>query len=120
MRPIASEVPEFVRNTSAEADYVSPAAGDDCPICLGAGWLRIDVPVGHPSFGRLIKCSCQKEIEARQAVRSMRQISQLMPTDRRTLGTFDTETSEQKQALIAATAYARDPNGWIVFAGRVG
>lgn len=28
----------------------------DCPHCDGAGFIRYDVPVGHPQFGKLIPC----------------------------------------------------------------
>jgi len=30
-----------------------------CPICKGAGYVREDVPVGHPHFGRAIICDCR-------------------------------------------------------------
>lgn len=31
-----------------------------CPVCNGAGWLRQDVPAGHPNFGTkgLVRCRC--------------------------------------------------------------
>jgi len=32
-----------------------------CPICGGAGFLRRDVPVNHPDFGRAVPCSCKKQ-----------------------------------------------------------
>ena len=38
-----------------------------CPICNDAGYLRANVPVGHPSFGRLFPCECkQREIDERR------------------------------------------------------
>src|SRR6188768_3604344 len=115
MRPIASDIPEFVRTASAEPEYISSADGEVCPICQGAGWLRIDVPIGHPSFGRLIKCSCQKDIEARQAARALRQNSRLAENDRRTFAAFEADQPEQKRALEMARAFARNPEGWLVF-----
>lgn len=27
-----------------------------CPDCHGMGWMRYDVPYGHPKFGQLVKC----------------------------------------------------------------
>jgi len=30
----------------------------DCRVCLGLGFVRLDVPVGHPDFGRLFLCDC--------------------------------------------------------------
>ena len=29
-----------------------------CQLCNGLGWLRQDLPVGHPEFGKLVKCDC--------------------------------------------------------------
>lgn len=28
----------------------------DCPICGGDGFFRLDLPVGHPLFGKLLEC----------------------------------------------------------------
>src|SRR4051812_17866177 len=35
--------------------------GEDtvCPVCKGAGYLRRNVAVSHPLFGRAIKCQCR-------------------------------------------------------------
>ena len=32
----------------------------DCPICQGIGFLRHDLPVGHPDFGKLSICTCRQ------------------------------------------------------------
>ncbi len=32
-----------------------------CPICGGAGFLRRDVPIDHPDFGRAIPCQCNTQ-----------------------------------------------------------
>ena len=33
-----------------------------CSVCKGAGALRLDLPVGHPCFGRLARCwACDGE-----------------------------------------------------------
>ena len=29
-----------------------------CGVCRGSGWLRADVPYGHPQFGRAVPCAC--------------------------------------------------------------
>src|SRR5581483_5278166 len=31
-----------------------------CPICQGAGWVRVEVPVGDPMFGKAVMCDCRK------------------------------------------------------------
>ena len=30
----------------------------DCTVCKGLGYLRQDLPVGHPLFGKLWLCDC--------------------------------------------------------------
>jgi DNA replication protein DnaC len=38
-----------------------------CPHCKGAGYLRYDVPVDDPRFGRLVVCECTRaELEAKR------------------------------------------------------
>src|SRR4030042_4440803 len=38
----------------------SDLAGDiNCPHCHGLGYLRRDLPLGHPVFGKLYICSCR-------------------------------------------------------------
>jgi len=41
----------FIRQSAT-----APAA---CPVCDGLEWLRRDLALGHPEFGRLVPCSCQ-------------------------------------------------------------
>ena len=51
-----ADVPEWVQQLDAE----SPVA-DACPTCGGHGWVRRDLPVGHPDFGRAFPCLCQMQ-----------------------------------------------------------
>lgn len=42
-----------------------------CEICKGAGWLRINVPFGHPQFGKPVQCECRRqEIQLRSVSRT--------------------------------------------------
>src|SRR5947209_8656968 len=41
-----------------------PPASGVCPTCKGAGWLRQDVPCGHPQFGKIVKCRCRQQEQA--------------------------------------------------------
>jgi hypothetical protein len=33
-----------------------------CEECEGTGYVRIDVPVGHPALGKIFLCSCVAEM----------------------------------------------------------
>ncbi|HQY29849.1 MAG TPA: ATP-binding protein [Thermomicrobiales bacterium] len=120
MRPAAENIPPFIRDQSATFEAEIQRAEPVCPICNGAGWLRVDVPLGHPSFGRLMKCSCQKEIETRQAMRNLRDLSQLAGLEDKTLDQFETNRPDQSRALELARSYAEDPVGWLVLSGPCG
>lgn len=37
-----------------------------CPLCKGAGYLRQDVPYGHPEFGKPKMCQCKIRIRANE------------------------------------------------------
>ncbi|SRR5579875_280183 len=38
-----------------------PSGEVRCPVCRDQGWLRRDVPPGHPLFGKIVRCACQQE-----------------------------------------------------------
>jgi DNA replication protein DnaC len=45
-----------------------------CPVCKDAGWVRMEVPVGHPNFGRLFPCQCkisEQDARGREHVRRL-------------------------------------------------
>src|SRR6476661_624302 len=48
--------------------YTDGVGDPDCPFCHGLGYLREEVPPGHPNFGRLQPCVCQIDnMSAKQA-----------------------------------------------------
>src|ERR671922_2571256 len=71
--------------TDAPETWEPEAPAADCPICKGHGFVRKNVPVGHPEFGRAIPCTCrQAEVRDR-----LRRRSNLGPLASRTFETFD-------------------------------
>ena len=44
-----------------QADSEEPPEEPACPICKGAGFLRLDVAPGHPDFGKLVPCRCRSQ-----------------------------------------------------------
>jgi len=100
----------------------------ECPICHGTGYVREDVPVGHPHFGKVFLCSCrQSEREARRMA-SLRALSNLEAMARYTFETFRPEgiaLNEEKRRNLSnayemARRYAEDPQGWLVLLGGYG
>ena len=46
-------------NSSSGINVTKPLGDPDCPHCGGAGYVRFDVPMGDPKFGRLESCVCR-------------------------------------------------------------
>lgn len=96
-----------------------------CPVCHDAGFLRLDVPVGDPNFGRLVPCECRVREQERRRHEDLLRIGNLGPFEDQTFESFDPGINRDvHDAFAYAMAYARDPKGsgtpWIFFHGRCG
>jgi len=95
-------------------------------LCGGLGYVRADLPVGHPQFGQLFRCpNYRTDPERRER---LRKLGNLEAYKEKTFAAFDTNiptaTPNQRQSLQDALDYARDYvdqlNGWILFEGSYG
>jgi DNA replication protein DnaC len=110
-----------------EAAASSPA-GTVCRICGGTGFLREDVPVSHPRFGKVIPCSCQERLIEARRMADLKAVSNLDALSRYTFDSFIPEgvalTEERRhnlrRAYAAARAFAEEPHGWLVLLGGYG
>jgi len=99
-----------------------------CPICKGLGYLRADVPVGHPDFGKLVPCACRLAELAQRRVAALRTLSDLEILSRMTFETFSPEghglpPDKQKNlrwAYDEAKTFSENPEGWLVLKGGFG
>lgn len=103
-------------------------APSDCPVCGGTGWLTYDVPVDHPHFGKMFRCTCQvPELEARQLER-LRRLSNMQHLERMTFDSFlpeghglnERQRTSLRLAFERASAFARKPQGWLLLRGGYG
>ena len=92
------------------------------------GWLRHDVPFGHPDFGKLVPCQCTaKEFEQERLTR-LERYSNLGPLTRLTFDNLlqrgrssDPQNQERfYRCYQTARAYADSPKGWLVLSGPSG
>ena len=103
--------------------YQEPEA--DCAVCGDVRWLRVEVPVGHPSFGKAVPCSCQRRGDDPSRVARLQRYSNMGPLTRSTFQVTRPEGKSAKaedqelfrQGYEIATAYAEDPRGWLVLTG---
>lgn len=106
----------------------APVGDPNCPLCHGIGYIRLDVPVGHPDFGRLFPCTCRLDEIQTKRMASMRSVSNLESLGRYTFDSFSPEghglSPERRRNLSlayqSAKAYARNPEGWLLLIGGYG
>jgi DNA replication protein DnaC len=108
----------------------STSLGDpNCPHCGGVGYLRADVPVGHPSFGRLEVCVCRQRDVSEQVREHLYSLSHLDELKGLTFQTFrprgqigigEKQASSLEMAFNQANHYARHMNGWLLLQGPYG
>jgi len=117
-----------VHPTDANRSPESKKDQAGCPVCRGLGYLRADVPLDHPDFGKLVPCPCRLTERAQKRVESLRALSDLDIMSEMTFETFIPEghgLSPDKQtnlrwAYEEAHGFAQNPNGWLILKGGYG
>jgi DNA replication protein DnaC len=94
-----------------------PAVKMPCPKCKGAGYLRADVPFGHPNFGKPIACECKEAEKKEKRRQQLRQMSNMDAFHTQNFGTFISRTPGVQEAYDTALAYADNPYGWLLLVG---
>jgi DNA replication protein DnaC len=99
-----------------------PSSGEEieCPACRGAGFVRMDAPVGHRNFGRLIPCECKIQEREERRRREFLELSSLAPFEDWTFETFDPDIQGVRNAFEVCVEYAQNPTGWLYLVGGYG
>lgn len=80
----------------------------------------MDVPLGHPNFGRLFPCECKlREMDERDSA-ELQRLSNLEGLSSQTFESFDRTVPGVLDAFNAARSYAKDPHGWLLLMGNYG
>jgi len=113
-----------------EEDYSSFLAGDpNCPYCHGLGYLRRDLPIGHPDFGKLQICSCRQGQIAQQIHQKLFAISNLDSLQHLTFDNFQSrgriglgpwQADSLERAYNQAQQFAQKADGWLLLQGGFG
>lgn len=100
-----------------------------CPICGGVGFVRKDVPIRHPDFGRLTQCVCKQNELNRTAQERLYRMSNLESFNQMTFNSFsvqgrlglgDEQIQSLQYGLSQAQQFAATPRGWLVLMGTYG
>ena len=113
-----SEVAAKVQEGMGREDAPAPTKGEACPHCGGTGWRRREepAPLGHPEFGKLVRCDCEPARLQRRA-RIQRRVERFsMPIAARyTFKEFDLDWHEDViYAYQMARGFAVRPRGCLI------
>lgn len=101
----------------------------DCEICGGIGWVRQDLPISHPDFGRMQVCECRQTKVAQLSQERLFRLSNLQAFSHMTLDNFKTEgrlglgdqqVSSLQVAHNQASHFSQNPIGWLLLMGTYG
>ena len=109
--------------SSAPLPEVMPLAPmkSACPRCRGAGYLRANVPFGHPNFGKPIACECKEAEKKEKRRQQLLELSDLSAFRTKSLMNFSTHFPGMhptvQEGFEVAQDYAQDPYGWLLLVG---
>ncbi len=115
-------------SNTEDGDLVRPGQDKVCPLCGGIGYVREDVPIDHPNFGRLFPCQCRAAEIERQRYEQLRNLSNLGHLAHLTFETFLPDghalspgrAESLRSAFEVASRFAEYPRGWLVLLGVYG
>jgi DNA replication protein DnaC len=128
-RHLLAPAPRQVRQEVAlpleeqETQPSAPVANDPvpikiiCPKCKGAGYLRSNVPFGHPNFGKPIACECKEAERKEKRRQQLRDMSNMDAFRMQNFHTFNLHSPGVQEAFNVALDFSKDPDGWLVFVG---
>lgn len=110
--------PRQVIGDSLPASF-SASTNKVCPSCKGAGYRRIDVPFGHPQFGKIEKCTCSLEHEHLEKCRKLREVSQMEVYQNKTFASFNFALPGIADVFKQCWKYAQElgSDGWLILYG---
>jgi DNA replication protein DnaC len=121
------------KNISSEDLPAPETLGDpDYEYCGGVGFLRSDVPLGHPDFGRLETCVCRRGEVAQNARQRLYEMSNLDRLSHLSFENFNTsgnpkaefvtpqEVASLHEAREAAEEFSNAMQSWLLLEGAYG
>ncbi|WP_218030885.1 ATP-binding protein [Dictyobacter aurantiacus] len=117
LKPVRPEVEQAPQDTEPAAVNNKVPAKSICPKCRGAGFLRADVPFGHPNFGKPIPCVCKESERKEKRRQQLRDMSNMDAFRNQSFRSFSLHTPGVQEAYDAATRFASNPQGWLLLIG---
>lgn len=101
----------------------------NCPFCHGIGFVRYDLPVGHPDFGKVHICVCRQAQVSQQVHRRLFALSRLEELSELTfdnfaprgrVGLMPQQAESLQSAYNMARIFAQELKGWLLLQGGYG
>ncbi|MCS7009934.1 MAG: ATP-binding protein [Anaerolineales bacterium] len=132
LKKVAEGTPKA--NSPSTFETVKPTLGDpNCPYCHGVGYVRYDVPLDDPRFGKVEACICRAAEIAEGARRRLFELSRLDRLGHLTFENFNPRGNPQAEKIMTpqdfislqtaketAEAFANRPEGWLLLEGGYG
>ncbi|RLD11172.1 MAG: DNA replication protein DnaC [Chloroflexota bacterium] len=131
LKKTAKHISKTSSSNSPNTNFAEHSGPGDpnCELCGGMGYLRRDVPMGHPDFGKLFICKCrQTEIQQKRRDRLFR-LSNLDELKHLTFENFEysgriglgiAQAKSLEMAYNTARQFAQTLEGWLLLQGRYG
>jgi DNA replication protein DnaC len=132
---ILKRAAENISKTSSQTSSKTERAAQDtpgdpaCEICGGLGYIRKDVPMGHPEFGKIFPCKCRRGQFKRRVRQDLYKMSDLEELSHLTFENFKprgqigigpAQADSLEQAFNHTRRFARKQEGWLLLQGRYG
>lgn len=117
---LSGQIRLYTEREAGERKQNSCTPSRICPVCGGAGRLRIEVPYGDPSFGKSVLCSCVEERQRSLRQQQRRQAANLDAFRDSTFKAFRTHLPGVQEAFRTSIAFAVNSQGWLLLLGPSG
>jgi DNA replication protein DnaC len=110
-------------------DQTDLVGDPDCEHCGGLGYLRADVPVGYPDFGKIQICTCRQAQVSKLVHRRLYSLSNLDELRHLTFDNFEPrgrigqgkyQADSIELAYNQAHQFAQSMQGWLMLQGNFG
>jgi DNA replication protein DnaC len=130
LKKIADATSKVPSQSSLSTNHRTDLPGDpDCPICGGLGFVRQELPIGHPDFGKVEICQCRQSQVTQSVRQRLFRLSNLdalkdltfetfKPRGRIAMGPLQADTLES--AFNYSRQFASSLQGWLLLLGSYG
>ncbi|MFL7812811.1 MAG: ATP-binding protein [Anaerolineales bacterium] len=129
LKKTAGDISKTSSQNSSRTEEPSLPGDPNCEICGGVGYLRQDLPVGHPDFGKLQICVCREGQIKKQARDGLYRLSNLEELSHLTFDNFEpqgqiglgpAQAASLERAFNHAQQFSRTLEGWLMLQGPYG